>query len=62
MFKEIEISVEAYNLLEQAKLPGEDFSDTLLRLVRKYEQVEFIKHQKQILEKERFYALDEAEK
>lgn len=61
MVREIEISVEVYNLLEQARLPGEDFSDTLLRLVRKYEQTEFVKRQKQILEEEDFLLLDESE-
>ena len=58
MVKEIEISVEAYNLLEQAKLQGEDFNDTLLRLVRRYDQIDLIKRQKQILEEDDFLPLD----
>jgi len=48
--KKIRITEEAYNCLEEARLPGENFSDTLLRLIRRHEQIEFIKRQKQILE------------
>lgn len=59
MTKKIRITEEAYNCLEEARLPGEDFNDTLLRLIRRYDQTELIKRQKQILEKEDFFPLDE---
>jgi hypothetical protein len=45
--------------LEEARLPGEDFNDTLLRLIRRYDQIELIKRQRQTLEKEDFSPLDE---
>ncbi|MGD9397040.1 MAG: hypothetical protein PVJ05_11475 [Candidatus Thorarchaeota archaeon] len=61
MVRKIRISIEAYNLLEAARLPGEDINDTLLRLVRMYEQIEFIRSQKQILEDEVFLPLDDSE-
>ncbi len=60
MVKEIEISIEAYRFLEQARLPNEDFSDTLLCLVSRYKQIEFIRSQKQILEDEVFLPLDDS--
>jgi len=59
--KKIRITEEAYNLLEEARLPGEDFNDTLLRLIKKYDQIQFIKRQKQILEGEDFSPFDESE-
>lgn len=61
MVKEIEISVEAYNLLEEARLPGEDISDTILRLIELRERTEFIKRQKQIAEREDFLPLHQSE-
>lgn len=61
MTKKIRITEEAYNLLEEARLPGEDFNDTLLRLIKKYDQIQFIKRQKQILEGEDFSPFDESE-
>jgi predicted CopG family antitoxin len=57
--KKIRITEEAYNLLEGTRLPGEDFNDTLLRLIRRYDQIELIKRQRQILEEEDFLPLDE---
>jgi predicted CopG family antitoxin len=57
MVKEIEISVEAYNLLEKARLPGEDINDTILRLI---ERTEFFERQKQIVENEEFLPLDQS--
>jgi predicted CopG family antitoxin len=59
--KKIRITEEACSFLEDAKLPSEDFNDTLLRLIWRYDQIEFIKSQKQILEEEEFLSLDESE-
>jgi predicted CopG family antitoxin len=59
--KKIRITEEAYNLLEEARLPGEDFNDTLLRLIKRFDQIEFIKRQKQILEGEDFSLFEESE-
>ncbi|MFW9964758.1 MAG: antitoxin VapB family protein [Candidatus Sifarchaeia archaeon] len=59
MTKKIRITEEAYNRLEEARLPGEDFNDTLLRLIRRHEQTEFIKRHRQIFEDEDFIPLDE---
>ncbi len=42
----------------EEKLPGEDFDDTIRRLIRRYDQIEFIKRQKQILEEDDFLPLD----
>ena len=61
MVREIEISVEAYSLLEKARLPGEDISDTILRLTELRERTEFIKRQKQIAEREDFLPLHQSE-
>lgn len=61
MTKKIRITEEAYNLLEEARLPGEDFNDTLLRLIKRFDQIEFIKRQKQILEGEDFSLFEESE-
>ena len=61
MTKKIRITEEAYNLLEEARLPGEDFNDTLLRLIKRFDQIEFIKRQKQILEGEDFSPFEESE-
>jgi len=58
--KKIRITEEAYKCLEEARLPGEDFNDTLLRLIRRYDQIELMKRQKQILEEEDFLPLDGA--
>lgn len=60
MTKKIRITEEAYKRLEEARLPGEDFNDTLLRLIRRYDQIELMKRQKQILEEEVFRPLDRA--
>ncbi len=60
MVKEIEISVEAYSRLEKARLPGEDISDTILRLIELRERTEFAKRQKQIAEDEDFLPLDQS--
>jgi predicted CopG family antitoxin len=56
--KKIRITEEAYKQLEEARLPGEDFNDTLLRLIRRYDRIELIKRQKQILEEDDFLPLD----
>ena len=61
MTKKIRITEEAYKRLEEARLPGEDFNDTLLRLIKRFDQIEFIKRQKQILEGEDFSPFDESE-
>ncbi len=58
MTKEITITAEAYILLENARLPGEDFNDTLRRLIKSYKQTEFLNRQKQILENDDFTPLD----
>jgi hypothetical protein len=62
MVKEIEISIESYNFLEKARLPGEDLNETLLRLIKRYEQTMFLEHQKQILEHDDFQLLNESKK
>lgn len=58
MTKTISISVEAYDLLEKAMLPGENLNDTILRLIKLRERFEFFKHQNQIIEDEDFSPLD----
>ena len=61
MTKKIRINEEVYNLLVSEKLPAENLNETIIRLIRRYEQTEFIKRQKQILEEEEFLSLDESE-
>ncbi len=58
--KIISISVEAYDLLEKARLPGEEFNDTICRLIKLREQTEFFKRQSQIVEDEDFFPLDQS--
>ena len=57
MVKEIEISVEAYNLLEKARLFGEDLNDTILRLI---ERTTFFERQKQIAQDDEFLSLEQS--
>jgi predicted CopG family antitoxin len=58
--KKIRISEEAYNCLQKARLPGEEINETLLRLIERYKQIEFIKRQRQILKGDDFIRLDES--
>lgn len=57
--KIISISVEAYDLLEKARLPGEDLNDTILRLITMRERLDFLKRQKQILDDDEFQSVDQ---
>ena len=57
--KTISITVEAYDLLEKAMLPGEDFNDTILRLITMRERLDFLKKQKQILDDDEFQSIDQ---
>ncbi len=57
--KIISISVEAYDLLEKARLPGEDLNDTILRLITMRERLDFLKKQKQILDDDEFQSIDQ---
>lgn len=61
MTKKIRITEETYKSLEKARLPGEDINDTLLRLIKRYEQIEFLECQKRILNDEDFLPLGESD-
>ncbi|MFQ5832460.1 MAG: antitoxin VapB family protein [Candidatus Thorarchaeota archaeon] len=61
MTKKLRISEEAYICLERAKSPREDFNDTLLRLIRRYEKTKFLEGQKQTLEDQDSIPLDESD-
>ncbi len=51
--------MEAYDLLEKARLPGEDLNDTILRLITMRERLDFLKRQKQILDDDEFQSVDQ---